>query len=1242
MLKKYAEEIKPWSIFLFFLAILAETIHFLLFGKTFFNSLMFSPESTIGLIIQWCFPLAGAAVFQMLAKSTPCNRFEYLFFGLSGLFLSAFLYFYSAEKYVLYSLIYISIIPFGIYFLYKSFYFFISSKLNEAPIPTWVSSFLWSIVAITSVGVATNAMLRVGSVIYPLTYDFHLLKIDAAFGGFSQSVAAYTNNSPFWFKSFITGVYSSLALLFFPIIAILIREKKIQTLHGWRTMMIPFGIAWVCYFWLPATGPIAVFGMNGYPENIPPLSEINSAMVSPPIAARNAVPSMHLSGAIWIFMIAAAFRRKIWFVAATVFLVATAWATLALGEHYLIDLIVAVPFAASIGLWLMSPPRWQQAPTWAKALQWTACSTFILWMGLLKFAPFWLETHLHFVQILAAWSVALGFILLALHLRIVWREVDTNEDLLCQVAPELLLNEKRVSSFLPTELHGRRWMVGIFFFSGFAGLVYEVVYAKALGVTFGGTALAANTVLMTYMGGMALGAWLGGIFAERTHQPLRLYAIFEAIIGLYAAVTPFLFSGIQSLYVALAMDSPPDAIWLTVLRMSLGAAVLGLPTILMGATLPLVFQCLRAMGMPTGRAIAPLYGANVLGAAAGALVAGYALLPAVGRNGSTLVAAVISLIVALYVIDKIKRAGGERLGQIPASLSPKGHSVVAVSGRLGLSALIVLLVGGVVTLALEVVFMHLLAVVAGNSVYAFGLMLATFLTGLGLGSSVGERLMLHVERARLIIWAQCGIALAILVTSFVWDGLAAYMGSFGYVAKHGLELGFSGRELVRAMVCALAMIPPAFFIGMNYPAAMGLAADWLGRDGAVARGVGTASGINTLGNIAGVLLAGFWWLPIFGSRNVLLGLAIVVLLLAAMMVWADQERDVTFCKVFQGCGLVRGAPVIAIAAGLTLFPSQWNYTALSQGGNVYFQPQQWGEVIDHAESVEGGMTTVARNSDGLLTLLTNGKFQGNNAEAGEMVAQESFALIPLLHTTQRKNALVIGYGTGMTTRVLQDQGFQKLDVVELSRDIVAMADKYFQNINAHISSHPSVHMHYTDGRNYLLTQNKNFDLVSLEITSIWFSGAANLYNREFYELVNKRLMPNGVLQQWVQLHHMRPIDFLYVLGSARSVFKNVWVYVSGGQGIIVASNADASINNREAIEKLSLGHTVSGLDVKNLTSTLIASPAQVDAMIKRYDRSMGFFISTDKNLYLEYATPKGNAVTVDTAPILIEMLKGNE
>ena len=257
-----------------------------------------------------------------------------------------------------------------------------------------------------------------------------------------------------------------------------------------------------------------------------------------------------------------------------------------------------------------------------------------------------------------------------------------------------------------------------------------------------------------------------------------------------------------------------------------------------------------------------------------------------------------------------------------------------------------------------------------------------------------------------------------------------------------------------------------------------------------------------------------------------------------------------------------------------------------------------------------------------------------------MVAQESFALLPLLHTTQRNEALVIGYGTGMTARVLQDQDFAEQDVVELSRDIVMMADKHFENINAHISSHPTVRMHYTDGRNYLLTQTKQFDLISLEISSIWFAGAANLYNHEFYELANKRLLPQGVMQQWVQLHHMRPIDFLYILGSVRSVFKNVWIYVSGGQGIIVASNDDAAVHNQAAVQKLLSGHTISDIDVKQLPGKLVATPAQVDAMIQRYDPSMSFFISTDKNLYLEYATPKGNAMREDSMTTIIDMLKG--
>lgn len=158
--------------------------------------------------------------------------------------------------------------------------------------------------------------------------------------------------------------------------------------------------------------------------------------------------------------------------------------------------------------------------------------------------------------------------------------------------------------------------------------------------------------------------------------------------------------------------------------------------------------------------------------------------------------------------------------------------------------------------------------------------------------------------------------------------------------------------------------------------------------------------------------------------------------------------------------------IVSVFVLFVIYPKSWNFSSLAQGANVYFMPTYWGEVIDHTESIEGGVTSVARSPDGkYLTLLTNGKFQGNNS--GETLAQESFALIPLLHNSERKNALAIGFGTGMTARVLHEQNFASLDVVELSKDIVLfMSNKYFSDINHHVIHQSGVNLIYTDGRNY--------------------------------------------------------------------------------------------------------------------------------------------------------------------------------
>src|SRR5690606_10729738 len=263
---------------------------------------------------------------------------------------------------------------------------------------------------------------------------------------------------------------------------------------------------------------------------------------------------------------------------------------------------------------------------------------------------------------------------------------------------------------------------------------YQVLFSKSLALTFGSTSTAMYTVLATYMGGMALGAWLGGLLAEKRGDALTLYGFCELGIGVFCLSTPLVFAGIQGLYTAVATGIAPEAGILTVFRLALGALALLVPTILMGMTLPLLARFLGSRASSLGVSVALLYGANTLGAAFGALLAGYLIIPALGLLKTTLLAAAATRAGGCVAVrlraqwaagDSAPAARGEA-GAGTASLAPVAGPVRA----LGVVALVLLTVGGFVTLALEVNYVHLLAVVAGNSVYASALMPFAFLLGL--------------------------------------------------------------------------------------------------------------------------------------------------------------------------------------------------------------------------------------------------------------------------------------------------------------------------------------------------------------------------------------------------------------------------------------------------------------------------------------------------------------------------------
>jgi predicted membrane-bound spermidine synthase len=555
-------------------------------------------------------------------------------------------------------------------------------------------------------------------------------------------------------------------------------------------------------------------------------------------------------------------------------------------------------------------------------------------------------------------------------------------------------------------------------------------------------------------------------------------------------------------------------------------------------------------------------------------------------------------------------------------VSVGGGPLAATEERhLGRVALLTLAVGGVVTLALEVNYVHLLAVVAGNSVYAFSLMLFAFLLGLGAGAELARHLLrLALPLPLVLAWLQFALAAVILGGVHLWDGMALYFDSF---ANYPLHYGFGAREVVRGLVCLVAMFPPALIIGAAYPVAM----ECIGRAHAARpiAALGRAAALNTAGNIIGVLAAGFWLLPALGAMRSVQLLAVISLALGLLVVvWTDHRLR-----------WVAWAPAALVAALIVSQPRSFDYSALASGANVYFQSQRHGRVVDHAESVDGGLTAVARSDrkDGpVLTLLTNGKFQGNNDMKGEMPAQLGMALAPLLHTSARDRALMIGFGTGVSARTLHAAGFRQIDVVDLSADIVRLADRYFGDINDRVITRPGVHTFITDGRNFLMLQPRTYDVISMEISSIWFAGAGSLYNREFYQLVKRRLAPGGVVQQWVQLHHIQPSDILYVLGSVRSEFRYVWLYLIGGQGMVIAANDERAMPRAAYVDQVERTPAlrplldIFGSIAGDLRRTLVLDPDSTDAFLAGFGLSIDHWVSTDDNLRLEYSTPKGNAL----------------
>jgi len=1051
-----------------------------------------------------------------------------------------------------------------------------------------------------------SAYLNLTQALHPLTFDLGAYRFDAMLGFQpSAALALVANHVP--------------VLMSILVVAYHFQPYGISMLYAMQRVAPqrqPFSVvafqavsallsALLLYHLIPVAGPSYAFGA-AFPAALPDASTLEGTSSLVMRGARNGVPSMHFAWALVLWLNARSLGVGWVRALFAVWLGLTVVSTLALGEHYLVDLVVAAPLVVGVQALCMFGLPWGRERVRAACVGLGLTLAWILALRLAAGAVLAIPA--------LTWMAVLGTMMAS---ALVYRPLEH----MAQSGPIPPPGKEEVRDRQdPATRREFRLAALMFVISGFAALVYQVLFSKALALTFGSQATATYTVLAVYMCGMALGAWLGGELVARRPDALKLYAWCELGIGAYCLTTPVIFQGVQAWYVAAAAGISPDAGVLTVFRVLLGVAALMLPTMLMGATLPILARFFESRSTSLGASVALLYGANTAGAALGALLAGYAIIPVLGVWKTTLAAAALNFVVVWLALRLHARA---KAPAAPPAAQP--HASPPIGGkthRAGRIALVILAAGGVVTLALEVVYIHLLAVVAGNSVYAFSLMLFAFLLGLGAGAECARRLLkFDFEPMLVLAWLEFALAGVILTGVFLWEGLPAYFASF---ESYPLTRQFGAREVVRGLACFVALFPPALVIGAIYPLAM----ECVGRafPGATIPALGRAAALNTAGNIAGVLAAGFWLLPAFGALRSVQLLAIICVVLGVIAMACTSVRLRPFAW----------APATLVLALFAVQPRSFDYTALASGANVYFAAQSLGRVIDHAESVDGGLTTVTavetRGKEELRVLLTNGKFQGTNDLRGEGMAQAGFALSPLLHTDARGRALVIGYGTGMSARVLHDAGFRELEIVDLSADIVRLANEHFGSINAGVTARPGVSTHITDGRNFLLLHDRQYDVVSMELTSIWFAGAAALYNREFYQLVKRRLGARGVMQQWVQLHHAHPRDILYILGSMRAEFRYVWLYEIGGQGVLVASNSPDAAPNAEYLKQLERAEALKSLyrlyggSLKQLPEKRLLDPSAIDELLAAFRLPPSHWVSTDDNLILEYSTPRGNAL----------------
>lgn len=752
-----------------------------------------------------------------------------------------------------------------------------------------------------------------------------------------------------------------------------------------------------------------------------------------------------------------------------------------------------------------------------------------------------------------------------------------------------------------------------FLFSGAAGLIYQVAWTKALGLIFGHTVYAISTVLAVFMAGLAAGSAYVGRWGERHTKPILLYARLEFLIAAFGALSLAGLAGVRWLYLAAYPVFGGFQFLLLALRFFGATLVLFLPTFLMGGTFPILVRSIAQHG-ELGIRVSLLYWVNTLGAVAGTLLSGFVFLPTIGLRLTIASATILNLVAALIAwrLARDKSSDSEGSRDKPAACAEEPLER-APSFLLTLFAI----VGGT-AFAYEIGWTRLSAIVIGSSIYAFTLMLATFLAGTVIGSAFFQR---FIGRSRQV-------SLGTFSRTQTWTGVVAlsslilfpWIAALIPIVLRVTHQTFGGLVLAQFVASALTVLPVAVVFGFNFPAVV-LLIRGKGNDGySESAIVGKAYAANTLGAILGSLVTGFLLVSWLGNFRVIAFTSGVNLLLALVLELRSLQRRALYLAANFLLLLA------ALAAGASSF--FYNKSLLSLSAVLYGNSYQGrltleeiaatNDLVFSADGVNDSISVL--RSDDYVALRVNGKTDASTGDARTQLLLGHLAAA--FHPAPRR-VLIIGFGSGMTaSAVARYPDVEKMDCIEIEPAVVGAAP-YLEKLNRGVLGDPRLHVIFDDARNFLLTSLEKYDLIISEPSNPWIAGVATLFTAEYYRAVRERLAPGGMFVQWVQSYSLAPADFRMIIGTLAPHFSEVTLWRAEGPDLLLLGRTDSSpfqFNRLRSLwQKRGIGGDFEELNVRR-PEGLVAYYLLDDVAVRRL--AAGSALNTDDRTLLEYHAPQ--------------------